>query len=162
MFSANAQGVAASFSRAFLQGVNLEGAQLNDKPNLMDAFVDFGLDGNNIYIFLDGLNHNQFTCRNCRPESGSDVCVIVNYPQPTRVPVEGSTILTCPNGEVGDCGREDPTGGNLFWKSGLNIGTPPSGVPPAWYEHNATYTPTPDNPGSICKGTGPDSAILFW
>ncbi len=162
VLSANPQGVAASFSRAFLQGVNLAGTQLNDKPNLTDAFVDFGASGNNIYIFLDGVNHNQFTCPNCQPASGTDVCVIVNYPQPTRVPVAGSTILTCPNGAVGDCGPDDPNGGNLLWKSSLNIGKPPSGVPPAWYELNATYTPAPANPGSICKGAGPDSAVLFW
>ena len=158
--SSNAQGVAASLSRAFLQGANLEGALLNDTPNLTDAFLDFSVGGNNIYIFLDGVNHNQFTCPNCKPASGSDVCVVVNYPRGSNVP--SSAILTCPDGRVADCGPDNPTGRNPSWKSRLNIESPPSGVPPAWYENDATYTTKPVNPGSICKGAGAESAILFW
>jgi uncharacterized protein YjbI with pentapeptide repeats len=158
-FSSNPQGVVASFFRAYLQGANLEGAELGDSPNLSGAFVDFRPGGNNIYIFLDGINHNQFTCANCTPPTGTNVCVLLNYPRPTTVPY--NTTLTCPNGDKAVCGPDDPNGYNQFWKSPLDIGNPPTGIPPAWYEDDATYTKAA-NPNSVCKNAGPDSAILFW
>jgi uncharacterized protein YjbI with pentapeptide repeats len=155
-------GTASTFFRAFLQGSNLDGAQLKDRPNLSDAFVDFTPGGNNLYIFLDGANHNQFTCPDCEPPTGTNVCVLVNYPEPTSVP-GGGTALTCPSGFIGDCGPPDPSGGNANWKSRIaDLGAPPTGVPPAWYEHDATYSKAPENPNVICNGQGPDSAIVFW
>ena len=155
-------GSASTFFRAFLQGTDLEGAQIKDRPTFADAFVDFSPGGNNLYIFLDGANHNQFTCNGCWPPAGGDVCVLVNYPTPTRVP-SGGTQLVCPNGDIGDCGAANPDGSNLRWKSNIaNLGVPPNGVPAAWYEANSTYIPAPENPGSICKGQGPGSAIVFW
>lgn len=161
--SSNPQsGSASTFFRAFLQGSNLDGAQLKDRPNLSDAFVDFTPGGNNLYIFLDGANHNQFTCPDCEPRTGTNVCVLVNYREPTSVP-GGGTALTCPSGFVGDCGPDDPSGRNPNWKSRIaDIGAPPAGVPPAWYEHDATYSKAPANPNVICNGQGPDSAIIFW
>jgi uncharacterized protein YjbI with pentapeptide repeats len=154
-------GAVSTFFRAFLQGTNLEGAQLKDRPNLSDAFVDFTPHGNNIYIFLDGANHNQFNCPDCTPPTGSNVCVLVNYHEPTKVP--SGTPLTCPNGFIGNCGAADPSGTNKNWESKISdIGNPPTGVPPAWYEHNATYTNAPANPNVICNGQGPDKAIVFW
>ncbi len=153
-------GAVASFFRSLLQGANLAGAQFKDRPNLSDAFVDFTPGGNNVYIFLDGANHNQFNCPDCSPPTGSNVCVFVNYPVPTSVP---GVPLTCPSGFIGDCGAADPRGGNLNWKSRIaDIGMPPNGVPPAWYEHDSTYTKPPLNPSVICNGQGPDSAIIFW
>lgn len=155
-------GTASTFFRAFLQGANLDGAQLKDRPNLADAFVDFTPGGNNIYIFLDGANHNEFPCADCEPPMGSNVCVLVNYPEPTKVPEE-NVAFTCPNGFIGDCGAADPSGENPKWKSRIaDLGAPPAGVPPAWYEHDATYSKAPENPNMICNGQGPDSAIVFW
>ena len=155
-------GSASTFFRSFLQGADLGGAQLKDRPNFFDAVVDFNAFGNSIYIFLDGKNHNQFACRDCSPPTGNDVCVLVNYDGSTSVP-GGSTPLTCPNGFIGDCGAASPSGSNPHWKSNItDLGAPPSGVPPAWYEQNATYTKAPANESTICNGHGPGSAIIFW
>jgi len=154
-------GAASTLFRAFLQGTSLEGAQIKDRPNFSDAFVDFTPHGNNVYIFLDGANHNQFTCQDCSPPTGSDVCVLVNYPTPTRVP-EG-VPLTCPSGFIGACGAATPNGSNTNWQSRItDLGAPPTGVPPAWYENNSTYIKAPANPNVVCNGHGPGSAIIFW
>jgi uncharacterized protein YjbI with pentapeptide repeats len=155
-------GAPSTFFRAFLQGTSLDGAQIKDAPSLSDAFVDFSIHGNNIYIVLDGANHNRFSCPDCLPPSGSDVCVLVNYPGPTRVP-EGRVPLTCPSGTIGDCGPATPDGSNKNWQSRItDLGAPPAGVPPAWYETDSTYIKAPASPNVICKGKGPGSAIIFW
>lgn len=160
--SAPQSGTKSNFSRALLQGTRLAGAQIKDEPNLSDAFVDFSPHGNNIYIFLAGGNHNQFACPDCTPPTGSDVCVLVNYPEPTRVPNE-TVQIKCPNGAIGSCGPATPDGSNQKWQSTItDLGAPPPGVPPAWYETNSTYIKAPANPRAICNGNGSGSAIIFW
>jgi uncharacterized protein YjbI with pentapeptide repeats len=153
-------GFKSTFFRSFLQGTDLKGTQLKDVPDLTDAFVDFSSSGNNLYIVLDGTNHNNFPCPDCSPLKGKDVCVLVNYPLPTQVP-EGDVELKCPNGSIGDCGVQ--SGSNEKWKSGItDLSKPPAGVPHAWYENDSTYIPAPEDPRSICDGEGSDSAIIFW
>ena len=155
-------GAASTFFRAFLQGTALEGAQINNQPTFEDAFVDFSPFGNTVYIFLDAANHNEFKCNGCSPPTGTNVCVVVNYPTPTRVP-NGGPQLTCPNRFLGDCGPATPNGSNTNWKSGItNLAAPPNGVPSAWYETNSTYIPAAADLNSVCNGQGPGSAIFFW
>lgn len=150
-------GARSNFARAFLQGANLSGAQLQDTPNLTDAFVDFRVGGNIIYILLDGVNHNQFACQDCSPPTGTNVCLIVNYGSPTAVPSD--IPLTCPNGETGACGPTLADGSNPKWKSRLNIEDPPSGVPPASYALDSTYVKASADPRTICNGVKP---ISIW
>lgn len=153
-------GIATTFYRAFLQGTNLVGASFNDPTTFSSAFVDFRPDGNNISIFLDGANHNEFVCKDCTPATGSNVCVFVNYPNPTRFP-DTSTTFACPEpGVYGNCGPQDSNGSNSKWKSNItDLAMPPTGVPPAWYESDSTYIKAPLNPHSICKGEAP---VIFW
>jgi uncharacterized protein YjbI with pentapeptide repeats len=150
-------GARAKFSRAFLQGTNFSGAQLQNTPNLTDAFVDFRFGGNNIFILLDGADHNEFACQNCSPPTGSNVCVLVTYPAATSV--HEDVPLTCPNGAVGNCGPALADGSNPKWASPLDIGDPPSGVPPAWYLQNSTYTKAPTDPNTRCNGLKP---TVLW
>ena len=139
-------GARSTFTRAFLQGTSLGGAQIKDQPNLSDAFVDFSPHGNNIYILLDGANHNDFACGNCSPPTRSPVCVLVNYLGPTLVP---SVPLVCPSGFPGNCGPATADGSNKAWQSRItDLAAPPSGVPPAWYEEDSTYIKAPANPHS--------------
>jgi len=155
-------GSASTFFRTFLQGTELSGTRMEDSPNLSNAFVDFSRSGNFIFILLDGANHNQFTCQNCWPPTGTDVCVWVNYLTPTTVP-SGGTRLTCPNLSVGDCGPAEADGSNPKWKSTItDLALPPTGVPPAWYEQNSTYIKAPDNLNAVCNGRGSESAIVLW
>ncbi|MBV8867125.1 MAG: pentapeptide repeat-containing protein, partial [Acidobacteriaceae bacterium] len=153
-------GNATTFYRAFLQGTNLAGAQFNDPTTLTSALVDFRPDGNNINILLDGQNHNQFACHDCTPPTGRNVCVFVNYPNPTRFP-DSATKLACPDpGVYGACGPQDPDGSNPKWKSDItDLANPPTGVPPAWYENDSTYIKSPADPHSVCNGEAP---IIFW
>jgi uncharacterized protein YjbI with pentapeptide repeats len=155
-------GSTSTFFRAFLQGTNLSGIELKDRPTLANAFLDFRPGGNNIFILLDGGNHNDFPCPGCTPPAREDVCVLVNYSSPSKVPDAGIDV-TCPNGFVGNCGTADPSGSNKNWESTiLDLANPPSGVPPAWYEDDSTFIQKPGDPGSICKGKGPESAVIFW
>ena len=159
--SSDSSGKASTLFRAFLQGTDLEGAHIKDRPTLANAFVDFTPFGNNIYILLNGANHNQFPCKDCTPPAGNDVCVLVNYGTATRVPSE--VELTCPNGHIGDCGLPESNGSNPNWRSKIDdLGDPPTGIPPAWYETDSTYIKAPADSNSICKGQGPGAAILFW
>jgi hypothetical protein len=155
-------GSASTFNRAFLQGASLTGSHIKDMPNFSNAFVDFSPHGNNIYIWLAGSSHNQFACPGCSPTTGTDVCVLVNYPGPTLVP-PASIKLTCPNGHPGSCGDATPNGSNEKWRSTIpDLGTPPPGVPPAWYKSNSTYIQAPADPKVICNGNGSGSATIFW
>ena len=134
-------GAPSNFFRAFLQGTNLDGAQFRDESNLLEAFVDFLEDGNSIYILLDGDNHNHFACSDCSPPTGSPSALSVNYPEPTSVP-KTNVPLVCPNGDHGDCGP--PNGSNKKWQSRItDLGSPPGGIPPAWYEQDSTYIRAP-------------------
>lgn len=161
-------GKPTTFRRAFLQGANLAQARLGCTGNvgcydLTDAFVDFTAGGNIVYILLNGTNHNRFACpagAACAPPSGQDVCVGVVYPAPTTV-LAGTGNLTCPDGTTQACGAATPDGSNRRWASGLAIGSPPPGVPPAWYDQNATYTPRA-GAQAVCGGKGADAATLLW
>jgi uncharacterized protein YjbI with pentapeptide repeats len=152
-------GKPTNFYRTFLQGTNLAAAKIRDVTDFTDAFVDFRDGGNNIFIYLDGDNHNQFACSNCSPGTGNPVCVLVNYPVSTLVP--RGAQLHCPGGGVtGDCGP--PVGSNTRWRSTItNLAAPPPGVPPAWYLEDSTYIPA--NPRVCAVGSNPPIApILEW
>lgn len=152
-------GAPSNFFRAFLQGTTLDGAKFGDESNLLDAFVDFFEDGNSIYILLDGDNHNHFACSDCSPPTGSPVCVVVNYHEPTSVPAT-NVPLVCPNDHHGNCGPATPDGSNKAWQSRItNLASPPGGVPPAWYHLDSTYIKAPANRSSICNGRAP---TFFW
>jgi uncharacterized protein YjbI with pentapeptide repeats len=140
-------GAGTDFSRAFLQGTNLDKATTLTRANFSNAFFDFRRGGNSLFILLNGTNHNQFACSTpstCNPASGLEVCLQVFYPLAT---VPGDNIsITCPDGDgaakTGGCGDADPTGGNARWMSHLTIGKPPDpGPPPGFYENDSTYTP---------------------
>ncbi len=68
----------------------------------------------------------------------------------------------CPDGAASPCGALDPTGSNPAWNNSIDIGTPPPGVPPAWYDQDATYTKAPSNTGVVCGNKGTDAATIFW
>jgi uncharacterized protein YjbI with pentapeptide repeats len=157
-FKPDNSGAATNFSSAFLQGANLTAA-IDPKTKFDDAYVDFRVGGNNLYVYLDGQNHNQFACSQCTPSSGTDVCVQVNYPVATAVPSSGLDV-TCPDGSVGDCGKPDPSGKNTKWRSTIqNPADPPNGVPPSWYDMDSTYFKAPINTSSVCKGLSP---TVLW
>jgi hypothetical protein len=165
VISSAPSGIATNFSGAFLQGTALDGARFENAPDLRDAFVDFTA-GNSIYILLDGRTHNQFAqfaCDNCRPPTGSPVCVFVSYPGPTRVP-EKDVLMRCPSGGVPDyCGLAD--GSNTKWESQItDLANPTGGIPPAWYLKDSTYINAPADTNSRCKaGNNPPIApTLFW
>lgn len=161
----NNTGAITTFDRAYLQGTNLDQATLA-QADLTDAFVDFRTGGNDIYIALDGTDHNQFACSDpstCKPATGQDVCVFVKYPT-TTVPI-GNTTITCPHGlpaGPSGCGVADPAAGNVRWNSRLTIGTPPDpGPPPGWYSSDATFAPKAPS-SEVCNGRGPQAAVFFW
>jgi uncharacterized protein YjbI with pentapeptide repeats len=148
-------GTVSNFSRAFLQGTNLDGARITNTANFFGAFVDFSEEGNNIYILLDGKDHNTFACDNCSPPSESPVCVYVTYSLPTRVPKAG-VPLDCPNGAFGDCGKAEENGSNKNWQS-------PFSLPQAWYRDDSTYIKAPADRNSVCNpGTGAIPPIRNW
>jgi len=175
-------GSVTNFTGAFLGGTNLDAAKISG-ANLSNAFFDFRSGGNNLYVVLDGKVHNQFACSTpptCKPPSGTDVCLYLNYPQTT---VPGAlTTITCPGGSpagsngcgaappTGDSGNCAPngcavtplTGGNANWKSNLTLDKPTmSGPPPGWYQDDATYTcHAPDC--AICSGKGSAAKIQIW
>ena len=162
-------GAAPDFSQAFLQGANLTGVAIRNctEPGCIpftDAFLDFRSQGNNIYILLDGTDHNNFAgCPssgggNNKPPCGQSVCVWVRYGKPSTVPVD-SNYLTCPDYSTKGCG----TSGSKGWESTLNIGLKNLGVPSAWYSNNATYTKAlPSTSMDICGGKGDSARVLFW
>ncbi len=153
-------GNPTTFFRAFLQGTNLEGAHIVNQITLASAFVDFRPDGNNLFILLDGENHNEFVCPDCAPPTKSNVCVLVNYPNPTRVPASGAQFACPDHHSYGDCGPANPDGSNPKWKSDItDLASPPTGVPPTWYETDSTYIKAPANPRSVCNGGAP---VIFW
>jgi uncharacterized protein YjbI with pentapeptide repeats len=160
-------GARTSLARAFLQGANFDGATLTD-VDLGDAFVDFRPHGNGIYVLLNGQNHNVFAAcptavdpNDPKPLCGQDVCVAIGYSAPTAVPE--TTGVTCPDGVSTSCGSADPAGRSSAWKSTIpSIESPPPGVPPAWYDQDATYTKAPASKTVVCGGQGPGAATFDW
>jgi uncharacterized protein YjbI with pentapeptide repeats len=158
-------GFGTKFTRAFLQGTNLDLATTLSGADLSNAFVTFRVsDNNSIDIGLDGANHNQFACSTpstCGPAPGQGVCVNVFFP-PTTVPGNNPSI-TCPDGfPAGSSGCGDASSGgnlvNLRWNSHLSID---AASPPGWYKRDATYTPkAPDS--AVCNKKGPSAEVTDW
>jgi len=173
-------GSVTNFSRAFLQGTNLDAPTTLSGATLANAYLDF-TSGNTLFVVLSGADHNQFACSArapCKPPSGQDVCVEIDVPT-TTVPQTNSTI-TCPDGRPADssgCGAPPgsqascPSPGGCTamertlasrWRSNLTIGKPPNpGPPPGTYQNDGTFTcGAPDC--AICGGKGSNAGLLFW
>jgi uncharacterized protein YjbI with pentapeptide repeats len=155
-----------SFSRAYLQGTNLDLAK-SLEANLSDAFLDFNGSGNVMNVLLNGRNHNVFPCpaSGCNPATVANVCVRAGY-NLTTVPA-GNTLITCPDGQPAGsgCGDArasiDPLGPNRRWQSSIDIRNPPE-LPPAWYRNDATYTVrTPSTDAAFCGGPG-NPPVFAW
>lgn len=150
-----------TFERAHLEGTNLDQATTLD-ADLTDAFVDFRSQGNQLYVLLNGINHNSFACSNpptCKPPSKQNVCVWVRYSQ-TTVPTTNLKV-TCPNpqssGGAGGCG--DASAGNANWASSLDASVPPDpGPPQAGYKSAPTFGKATKDPNVLCGGT----PVLLW
>lgn len=145
-----------AFTRAHLEGTNLDKAAALD-ADLSDAFVDFRAGGNITFVLLDGGNHNTFACSDpptCKPPTGQDVCVWVNYPV-TTVP-DSNANLKCPDGTSSGadvCGAASSAGNH--WKGSLDATKPPSGVPPAWYQNPPSFGSTTSGAPPRCNGGAP-------
>lgn len=136
-----AVGTESGFSGAFLQGANLAAANLSG-TSLLNAFVDFNTNGNDMYLQLDGT-HTTFVGWQT---PGAKVCVFAFYVNPTTVPTTNTT-LTCPDGSPagsGGCGPAAAT--NTRWRSLVEIDQT---NPPASYLQNSTYTKAGETP--ICS-----------
>ena len=148
-----------SFYGAHLQGTNLKDATFSN-VDFSNAFFDFRNQGNSIYINLNGLLHNSFACSTpstCKPATGADVCVSLNYSTTTVAP--GDARATCPDGTTGSCGPANSAPpGNPHWNSPWTIGKPPPGPSPGWYLYDATYTYRAAEK-DICNG---EAVIFFW
>lgn len=148
-----------NFNGAHLQGTNLKDATFSN-VDFSNAFFDFRNQGNSIFINLNGLLHNSFACSTpstCKPATGADVCVSLDYSTTTVAP--GDTRVTCPDGTTGSCGTANATPPlNPHWNSPWTIGKPPPGPPPGWYLYNATYTPKASEK-DICNG---EAVNYFW
>lgn len=168
-----ATGTNTSFLRAYLQGANLKSARLQCSSancyDLTDAFVDFVPSGSNLYVQLSGTNHNNFAgCPTTldpvskKPVCRQDVCVFVNFGNATAVPANTASF-TCPNHQLGPCGRATPDGSNGLWASQLDLGNPgdDSGVPPGWYDSTASYSKA-SKPEAVCGGRGGAASVLNW
>lgn len=136
-------GLSTSLFRSFLQGANLRSATLNNAVTASGAFVDFRQGGNIVYVYLSGINHNQFACQGaCNPPTGADVCVEIYYLQPSTVPEAGNNqnLTPCPDGSANTngCGNTDPSG---HWQSPL-LKSATSVVPLFWYGNPVNSPPT--------------------
>ena len=89
-------GAGTSLLRSFLQGANLGPATLTNPVSAAGAFVDFGLSGNIVNVYLSGINHNVFASA-----TGTDICVQTYYLQPSRVPGNSANLTPCPDGSIG-------------------------------------------------------------
>jgi len=135
---------ASGFSSAYLQGTLLGGATL-DAITLKDAFVDFTLGGNDVFVVLSEA-HTQFVGSTV---SGA-VCVHPFYGSATTVPYPSASSLICPDDSRNPdgCGIAAASGGNRRWKSSLDIGR---WTMPGWYGMPPTFPPdTPQPPA--CNG----------
>jgi uncharacterized protein YjbI with pentapeptide repeats len=135
-FVADAGGIDANFSAAFIQGATFPDT-LNGS-NFQDAFVDFLADGNTLTLRLDG-SHTTFA--GYWGSAGETACVAASYGGPTQVPGRNAT-LTCPDGTAAKdnsppgCGLT--TGKPPHWRSPIQIA---GANPAASYQTDSTYTP---------------------
>lgn len=135
-FIADAGGIDADYSAAFIQGATFPDT-LNGS-NFQDAFVDFIADGNTLTLRLDG-SHTTFA--GYWGTAGASACVATSYGGPTQVPGRNAT-LTCPDGTVArdnappGCGLT--TGRPPHWRSPVQIA---GANPAASYQTDSTYTP---------------------
>jgi uncharacterized protein YjbI with pentapeptide repeats len=155
----SADGVRTSFAHAHMQGTNLGDASSLNDVDLTNAYFDFPISGNTLYLNLAGVDHNRHACGGaaCTPAAGKDVCVVLAYHE-TRAPA-GNTSIICPDGTLagpGGCGSARRDGSNLRWKSST-----PMNSPPAWYGKAATYAPAA-SPATICNGAGAGAATPNW
>lgn len=145
---APSDGTSAKFIGAHLQGANL--STTITSGDMTNAFLDFVAGGNNLVTMLSGGLHNVFACgpSGCAPKSGTDVCVLVTYNQPTAVPASNAAI-TCPDGAPGgNCGAA----GTPAWKSALDIGLSGNNTPPGWYPFAAATYTLVAQPTAVCNG----------
>ncbi len=139
-------GSESGFTGAFLQGANLATATLTG-TSLLNAFVDFRSEGNDMYLRLDGT-HTTFAGWKT---PGQQVCVFTFYTGPTTVPTT-NTPLTCPDGsQAGAQGCGPTTATNTRWRSLVEIDQT---NPPASYLEDATYTKKAETP--ICSPPSSD------
>nr|WP_314630678.1 pentapeptide repeat-containing protein [uncultured Noviherbaspirillum sp.] len=162
-FSAAAIGtssnnVRTTFFGAWLQGTNLDAAESLRDVDLGNAALDFGREGNQLYLQLPGRTYNRHACgaSGCMPARTEDVCVWISYGQ-TTVPASNASMI-CPDGFPAGgsgCGRANANGSNPRWNSSQQ-----NSVPQAWYALAATYAPAA--PASVCNGRGMSAAIVNW
>jgi hypothetical protein len=128
-------GAQPKFPGAFLQGVNLDTASVDD-TTLDGAYVDFQAGGNQMQVVLPP----SYTAFKGWEAPNLSVCVQLDYTGfVTRVPVTtGNT--TCPDGlqYPSGCGATPPRPNpNQNWKSAIPID---QASPPGFYVNPATYT----------------------
>ena len=155
----SSNGVPTTFYGAWLQGTNLDAAEVLRDANFSNAAFDFRRAGNQLYMTLPGRTYNRHACGagGCAPARSADVCVWMSYRQ-TTVPATNSSLI-CPDGMQaggGGCGRAQANGGNARWNANQ-----PVNVPQAWYALDATYTPAAP-PASVCNGRGASVAVIDW
>jgi uncharacterized protein YjbI with pentapeptide repeats len=135
-------GKSPTMDGAWLQGVNLQGADLTD-VSLANARVDFGVvDGNGTrpsgrLALLLATGHTQF-----RDWTGSKTpCVYVENPDASSLPTDIGS-MTCPDGRsyTGGCGALLPRNGTAATNPRWFGGTVSSALPiRGWYRRQSTY-----------------------
>ena len=133
-------GAQPKFPGAFLQGVNL-GSALLDNTSLDGAYVDFQSGGNQMQVLL-GPNYTAFKGWEA---PNQPVCVQLDYTGFATQPPGTTQNTTCPDSLqfTGGCGATPPRPTpNPQWKAGIDIG---QASPPGFYVNNATYTDANQN-----------------
>ncbi|MEO6326596.1 MAG: pentapeptide repeat-containing protein [Thermoanaerobaculia bacterium] len=127
------------FFAAHLQGAQLGDVKAMQGTSFTDAYLDFTVGGNALFVQLDG-SHTTFPGRK---NPGRSVCVLASYASATTVPAANTTI-TCPDGHAGPCGQGTPGPFlNFRWASPhmADVATPP-----VWYATPPTYPSTSGAP----------------
>lgn len=155
----SSNNVRTTFYGAWLQGTNLDAAEVLRDADLSNASFDFRRAGNQLYMTLPGRNYNRHACgaNGCTPPRPADVCVWMSYRQ-TTVPASNGSIV-CPDGFPAGgngCGRAEANGGNPRWNS-----YQPATVPLAWYALAASYAPAAPA-ASVCNGRGTSAGVVDW
>jgi uncharacterized protein YjbI with pentapeptide repeats len=128
-------GASLNFANAFLQGTNLQGVTVEDGATFRDAYVDFSMNGNVIYLSL-GTGHTGFAGYWGNPNN--PVCAEMTYTNPTTLPTTDGSVI-CPDGNSGGSGCGPAY---TSWKSKGNIQNLAS------YQYDSTFTPAapPNHP----------------